>query len=155
MQHRISAGAIVEQDRRILLARHQRPGHYDFWVAPGGGVQGSEALSEAAVREVREESGLIVEARDMLYIEELLQPDIRHCKFWFAARVIGGELSTAAPEATAEYIVEAAWLSRAEMAGKIVFPPVLSDQYWESRALGRGLGPMHIGLREILRRSPT
>ena len=30
MTHRISAGAIVESDGRVLLVRHQRPGRYDF-----------------------------------------------------------------------------------------------------------------------------
>ena len=62
--------------------RHVRPGKYDFWVAPGGGVQDEEELSAAAQREVREETGLEVVAGKLLYIEELVQPDLRICKFW-------------------------------------------------------------------------
>jgi ADP-ribose pyrophosphatase YjhB (NUDIX family) len=40
MQHRISAGATAENDGRVLMVRHLREGHYDFWVCPGGGVNG-------------------------------------------------------------------------------------------------------------------
>lgn len=148
MQQRLSAGAIVEHDGRILVVRHQRAGHYDFWVAPGGGVQGRESLQDAAVREVREETGLVVEAGEMLYIEELLQPDIRHCKFWFAGRLTGGALDATNPLATSEYIVEAAWLSRDEMTDKTVFPPVLTDRYWRDRTRGSS-GPGVLGLREM------
>lgn len=146
MQHRISAGIIVEHESRILLVRHVRPGKYDFWVAPGGGVQGSEELAMAAVREVREESGLEVNAGELLYIEELIEPETRHCKFWFRGHLVGGELSTAAPEATAEYITEASWFTRDEMQGRTIFPPVLESIYWEDRALGNA-SPKHLGLR--------
>jgi ADP-ribose pyrophosphatase YjhB (NUDIX family) len=148
MQHRISAGAIVESGKRILVVRHVRPGKYDFWVAPGGGVQGSEELTTAAEREVREESGLNVKAEELLYIEELIKPGTRHCKFWFRARLLGGELSTAALEAKAEYITEAAWLTQDEIRTKVVFPPVLESTYWEARSRSYTC-PVHLGLRHM------
>jgi hypothetical protein len=50
MQQRMSAGAIVvDVHERVLLVRHRRPGRYDIWVAPGGGVQGRKLLVDAAV----------------------------------------------------------------------------------------------------------
>jgi len=148
MRHRISAGIIVEHQSRILLVRNVLPGRYDFWVAPGGGVQGEEELKVAASREVREESGLEVAPRELLYIEELVQPDMRHCKFWFSGTLVGGKLSTAAAEAKAEYITEAAWLSQSEIQGKTVFPPVLASQYWEDRCQPTAW-PKHLGLRQM------
>jgi len=83
MRHRISAGTIVDEASRILLVRRVRPQRYDFWVAPGAGVKRNEELQAAVVREVREESGLEVEPLAVLYIEELLDPTNRRCKFWF------------------------------------------------------------------------
>ena len=136
MLHRISAGAIVEHDSRVLFVRHHRPGHYDFWVCPGGGVQGHESLTQAAVREVLEECGLAVRISKLLYVEELTSPETRLVKFWFAGHLVGGELSTAHPEAAAEHIVQAGWLSRSEFAGKTVFPPILAEQYWQDRDRG-------------------
>jgi 8-oxo-dGTP diphosphatase len=134
--HRISAGAIVESGGRVLFVRHCRPGRYDFWVCPGGGVQGEEELFAAAVREVREECGLEVRVSKLLYVEELISPECRHVKFWFAGQHVAGTLSTAHAEAKAEHIVQAAWLSLAELEGKSVFPPVLAGRYWQDRKLG-------------------
>jgi 8-oxo-dGTP diphosphatase len=148
MRHRLCAGILVESEDRLLLVRHVRPGRYDFWVAPGGGVKGEEELTAAATREVREETGLEVEADRLLYIEELFQPELRICKFWYTGNVRGGKLSVAAPEAKAEHITEAAWLSREELRAKTVFPQVLLSRYWEDRD-NLQVGPVHIGLRRM------
>jgi 8-oxo-dGTP diphosphatase len=134
--YRISAGAIVEHEGRLLMVRHVRPGRYDFWVAPGGGVEGDERLEEAAAREVREETGLEVEVGRLLYIEDLVSPDCRYVKFWFAAQLLGGAFDLSHPQARAEHVADAAWLSPQDLAGKPVFPELLSDRYAADRAAG-------------------
>lgn len=68
LQHRIAAGVLLEHEGRILLMRHRREGVYDFWVAPGGGVEGLEDLRAAARREVKEECGLDVEPTRIAYV---------------------------------------------------------------------------------------
>lgn len=135
-RHRLSAGVIVEQAGRLLLVHAVSPGRHDFWVAPGGGVQGSETLAEAAQREAFEEAGLQIEPGRLAYIEELIDGDTRVCKFWFIGHLRGGTLSTAHPQARTEGIVEAAWVSQAELAGRTVFPEVLRDRYWTERDAG-------------------
>jgi 8-oxo-dGTP diphosphatase len=148
VKHRLSAGVLIEQGGRLLLVRHRKADAYDFWVAPGGGVQGTESLQAAARREAREETGLEVEPVQLAYIEEMAQPGLRHCKFWFAARVLGGTLSADRAEARGEHIVEAAWLSREQLQGQHVFPPVLADRYWDDRAAGFP-APVHLPLRHM------
>ena len=148
MTHRISAGAIVESDGRLLLVRHQRPGRYDFWVAPGGGVKGDESLEAAAAREVREETGLVVRVSKLLYIEELADAGCRYVKFWHDASLVGGTLDTSHHEAVAEYIVQAAWLAPEECQGLTVFPPVLTGRYWSDRSAGFP-GVVHLPLRRM------
>ena len=148
MDHRISAGLIIEQDNRILLVRHRRPGVYDFWAAPGGGAQGAEELAQAACREVQEETGLVARAGPMIYIEEFHSPHTRFCKFWFRGEVVGGEMSTAGPEAVTEFIVDAAWLAQGELESRQVFPEVLVHQYWQDRERGL-VEPRYLGLRKM------
>ena len=130
MLHRISAGAIVEYQNRLLLVRHQRPGAYDFWVCPGGGVDGDESLEAAAAREVREETGLDISVSKLLYIEELINPECRHVKFWFQGHLAGGRIDTSHPETVREFIVEAAWLTQEQLAGKVAFPEAIKGSYW-------------------------
>jgi 8-oxo-dGTP diphosphatase len=148
MQHRISAGVLIEQDDRLLLVRHVKPGEYDFWVAPGGGVEGDETLEQAARREAREETGLEVEPLRMVYVEEFMNPHMRYCKFWYLARPVGGALSVETPEARSEFIVEAAWLSPADMQGKVVYPSVLAERYAQDRSAGFP-ATVHLGLRHM------
>ena len=149
MNHRISAGALVENNGRLLLVRHRKQAAYDFWVAPGGGVQGAESLLAAAEREVREETGLVVVAERILYIEEFHNPETRHCKFWLQARLVGGELSVEAPEATAEYIVDAAWHTEDQINTLQVFPEFLQARYWQDRKAGFPSGLQYMGLRAM------
>jgi len=153
MRHRIAAGALVVRDDRLLLVHHWREGGYDFWVPPGGGIIGAEALAEAAVREVAEETGLVVEATALAYIDELLISGTRQCKFWYLAHIVGGTLTTASAAAQAEHIVEARFVGEDEMGGKTVFPPVVRDDFWAHLRAGFER-PRFIGVREAVIKYP-
>lgn len=136
LKHRISAGVIVEQDAHVLLVHCVQAARYDFWVAPGGGVQGCESLAEAAAREAFEETGLTVRPGRLVYIEELFDPGTRYCKFWHLGEAIGGDMDVSHAEAVAEGIVEVAWLSRADIAKRTVFPLLLNERFWADRDAG-------------------
>ena len=53
---------LVDGQDRVLLFRfpwnHRRPEEGNLWVTPGGGIGKGETLHQAAVRELREETGL-------------------------------------------------------------------------------------------------
>ena len=55
------AGALVEQDGLLLLVANRRRNGWLEWTPPGGVVDPGETTMEALGREVREETGLIVD----------------------------------------------------------------------------------------------
>jgi len=61
----ICSGYLVEAGR-VLLVHHNGFGK---WVPPGGHIEPGESFAEAAVREVKEETGLLVEALSFQQVE--------------------------------------------------------------------------------------
>jgi 8-oxo-dGTP diphosphatase len=57
MQPRIRVSALLRWEGRILLCRHEKPGK-EYWLLPGGGVNGGESLADALQRELLEEVGI-------------------------------------------------------------------------------------------------
>ncbi|MBG6237614.1 8-oxo-dGTP diphosphatase [Mycetocola sp. CAN_C7] len=71
-----SYGVIIDGDR-ILLA-HWREGRHNGWTLPGGGIDPGEHPADAAVREIREETGYIAELDGLLGIDSFVaQPENR------------------------------------------------------------------------------
>lgn len=111
------AGAVVrDADGRVLLVRRANEPGRGLWSIPGGRVEPGESAREAAVREVREETGLDVEVGDLLLtlvIGPYLVDD-------YAATVTGGTLR-AGDDAT-----EAGWFDVADVRG-LALSPSLRD----------------------------
>src|SRR3954467_12926466 len=57
MEPRIRVSSILRWQGRVLLCRQEKPGK-EYWLLPGGGVDGGETLMEALRRELREELGV-------------------------------------------------------------------------------------------------
>ncbi|GAB4102864.1 NUDIX domain-containing protein [Micromonospora taraxaci] len=60
-RHFTAAAIVVDDDRRVLLVHHNKIG---VWIYPGGHLAEQEDPVEAAVREVREETGIRVRVVD-------------------------------------------------------------------------------------------
>ena len=130
MNHRISAGALVVKDDKLLLVRHKKEGAYDYWVAPGGGTQGSESIFDAAKREVLEETRILVEPSKMVYVEELYNSENRLIKVWILCDYRSGTPHVAKSETAREHIVEAGWFDRTELENITLFPEILKHEFW-------------------------
>ena len=93
MNHRIEARVIVFNEAEEMLLIEQVPG---WWIPPGGGGEKGETPTQAAIREVREESGIDVEIVKLLWCTEAYDAeyDQLNLGYVFLGHVIGGQLSS-------------------------------------------------------------
>lgn len=95
----VAASAVVTDDKgRILLQRRSDSG---LWALPGGGMEMTDSLPGAALREVKEETGLDVEITGLVgtytdprhviaYTDGEVRRQFNVC---FRARLVGGTLA--------------------------------------------------------------
>jgi 8-oxo-dGTP pyrophosphatase MutT (NUDIX family) len=107
---RVSATAFIRDEfGRVLLQQRSDNG---FWNLPGGGLELGESVAEACVREVREETGLIVEIVRLIgvysapKITTMSYPDgrvIQYITSLFECRMTGGKLEVDAESLALEW----------------------------------------------------
>jgi len=108
-----AAGGVIERDRLIAVVHRPR---YDDWSLPKGKLDRGESWEAAALREVREETGLICEL-----VEELssvryrdLRGRPKTVRYW-RMRVAGGEFT---PNSEVD---ELRWLDRAAAVALLTY----------------------------------
>lgn len=92
----IGCGCVVTDSRgRYLLVRETKAIARGRLALPGGGLEANESLHDAAVREVREETGLIVDAVALLGIFHcaLTSEGSYGTNFIFEGRIVDGEVT--------------------------------------------------------------
>jgi ADP-ribose pyrophosphatase len=119
---RVGVGAIVIHEGRILLVKRASSPGKGFWAIPGGLVELGETVREAAEREILEETGIAVRAKEAFYIFDFIDRDpegkikYHYIIIDFLADYLGGE-----PKA-ADDVSDARWVAPGEAAALNLSP---------------------------------
>lgn len=127
----IGVGAIIVENGQVLLVKRGHPPLAGEWSIPGGVLEVGELLKEAAVREAREETGLTVEAGEILGVFDRLirtgdRVQYHYVLIDFLCRRMGGELR---PGSDAD---EVRWFAPEEIPGLHLAPET-------AEVIGKGL----------------
>jgi 8-oxo-dGTP diphosphatase len=111
----LGVGAVIVQNHRVLLIRRGQPPLLGEWSLPGGVLECGETLREAVVREAHEETGLAIEAGEMLGVyERVIRSDGGRVRYHFVlidflCRPIGRDLKAGSDAA------DVRWFTRNEL----------------------------------------
>jgi ADP-ribose pyrophosphatase YjhB (NUDIX family) len=112
---------VVDEAGRVLLARRAGEPFRGYWDLPGGFLDEGEHPLDGIRRELREETGLMVEPEDFVgvWIDRYGDAEDAHAtlNLYWTARVLGGEAEAA------DDVSEIAWFRPDELppAGRLAF----------------------------------
>jgi len=111
----VGIGAIIIEGERVVLVKRAHPPIQGQWSIPGGVLEVGEMVREAAIREAREETGLVVEPGDLLGVYDRILYDAEkrvqyhYVLIDFLCTRVGGELRAASDAA------EVRWFTRDDL----------------------------------------
>jgi len=112
---KVAVGAVVFNEGRVLLVRRGKAPSKGLWAIPGGSVELGESLQEAAEREILEEAGIVVKAREPVCTFDVIErDDAGRVRFHYvivdlAADYLDGDLRSG------DDALEARWVSPGEL----------------------------------------
>ncbi len=116
-------GAVVLHGDQVLLTRRGRPPNEGQWTLPGGAVEAGEPLRTAIEREVREETGLAVEAGPVVgLLERIVRDEAGRARYHYVLIDFLCTLVAGAPTdvVCGDDCPEARWVSPSDLGGLAV-----------------------------------
>lgn len=98
------AGVVCLKGDRVLLIQRGTPPRQGQWSIPGGRVEPGEAVTAAALRELREETGVEAELLGLVAVIDYITPERHYVLIDYAARWVSGEPAAGDDAADAKFV---------------------------------------------------
>ncbi|WP_233143900.1 8-oxo-dGTP diphosphatase [Lottiidibacillus patelloidae] len=108
VEHKLFTMTVIENDGHILLMKRPSEKGYPGYLAPGGKVDFPESILDCAIREVKEETGLLVSNLVYKGIDEYVneQGNVRYMVFNYWTNSFSGKLLDNPPEGELEWVAK-------------------------------------------------
>ncbi|MFC1833857.1 NUDIX hydrolase [Thermodesulfobacteriota bacterium] len=118
----VGVGALIVEESKIIMVKRGRPPSVGQWSIPGGLVQVGESLKDAVVREVYEETSLLVEAGELVELLERIFPhDDGRIRYHYVLADYLCRVKDGLPVAGSD-VLEAGWYCRDKLPSLNVAP---------------------------------
>ena len=134
-QPRLSARALVVHDGALLLVNATPDKGDGKWCTPGGGVEAGDHLKANIVREVMEETGLVIEVGDLAVVYEFFDraKKFHQVDLFFHATTAGRDFPAGWTD-IADVVAHRGFFTMGEIAAMDVFPRFLREGGWNDPA---------------------
>jgi 8-oxo-dGTP diphosphatase len=142
----VGVGAVVVHQGRVLLVQRGREPLKGKWSLPGGMLELGESLTQGVVREVQEETGLDVEAIELIELIDRIHkesgPSGERVRYHYViadylCRVVGGTLQAASDADAVRWVERAEWNSHSALALDPITVRVIEAGWRRARALNQ------------------
>ena len=87
----VAVGVVCLRDNNVVLVRRAKPPRQGAWSLPGGHLEWGERAGEAALRELREETGIVADLLGLIDVVDIIYPAHHYVVLDYAARWRTGE----------------------------------------------------------------
>jgi len=136
----VGVGAVVVDRGRVVLIRRGTEPLKGQWSLPGGMLELGESLVAGVVREVREETGLVVEPVELVELLDRIHRESDRVRYHYViadylCRVTGGALEAASDADAVRWVERAEWNSHSALKLDPITVRVMEKGWQRSGAL--------------------
>jgi ADP-ribose pyrophosphatase YjhB (NUDIX family) len=143
----VGVGAVIVEEGRVLLVRRGTEPLKGQWSLPGGLLELGEPLTGGVIREVLEETGLMVEPVELVELLDRIHGEGKRVRYHYViadylCRVTGGSLQAASDADAVRWVERTDWHTHDSSGGALKLDPVtvrVIEMGWQrARALASG-----------------